>query len=421
MVDRDKRVAGPAAGTLRADGTGVSAPPVRIALTGGGTGGHIYPALAIGEAARRRLGAADLLFIGARGGMEARIVPEHGVRFVGLPVRGLVRKAPLEVVGALGSLGQSTAQAVALVRRFRPHIVVATGGYAGGPVGLAAVLLRVPLLLQEQNAIPGVTNRFLARFAAAVAVPFAETAHYLPAGCPVLVVGNPVRPEIRGVAREAARRRMGLPAAGSVVLCVAGSRGSAVFVRLLREWLPHLQAGTLVFVSGEAHRAAAEAVLVGYRPPSGAAVVCLPYVERMGDALAAADLVVCRAGGMLWELAAVGRPAVLVPSPHVTHHHQEANALVWSRAGAGVVLPEAEVDGRRLAETVQELLAHPERLRAMGAAASTLGAGDALGTIVGRLVAIVEAGAAGRRPGPAPGPGPRRGAGGGSGRSVAAP
>ncbi len=363
--------------------------PWRLAITGGGTGGHIYPALAIADEAARRLGPVEVLFIGARGGMEERLVPQHGLRFVGLPVSGLVRKRPLEVARSLATLGRAGALALSLVRRFRPRVVVGTGGYAAGPVGLAAAVLRVPLLLQEQNAVPGVTNRLLARYAATVVVPFAEAASRLPRGCPVLVAGNPVRSGIRGVERAGARQRMGLPPGGPVVLCMAGSRGSAVFVRLLGEWLPHLQPGTLVFISGLAHHQAAEAALAGRALPPGARVRCVPYIDAMGDALAAADLVICRAGAMtLADLAAAGRPALLIPSPYVTHHHQEENAAVWARAGAAVVLREQDAGGRRLGEEVRALLGRPERLRAMADAAVGLGEADAVGRIVERIGAL---------------------------------
>jgi UDP-N-acetylglucosamine--N-acetylmuramyl-(pentapeptide) pyrophosphoryl-undecaprenol N-acetylglucosamine transferase len=367
--------------------------PWRLLLTGGGTGGHIFPALAIAEEVARRLGPVDVLFVGARGGMEERLVPRHGLRFVGLPVHGLVRKRPVEALRSLATLGRAGWQALRLVRRFDPQVVVGTGGYAAGPVGFAAVLLRVPLLLQEQNAVPGVTNRLLAPHAATVVVPYAAAAARLPRGTRILVAGNPVRAGIRGVERGAARHRLQLPADGPVVLCLAGSRGSAVFVRLLSEWLPHLQAGTLLFISGEAHRDAAEAAIARQPLPPGARVRCLPFVEAMGDALAAADLVVCRAGAVtLAELAAAGRPAVLIPSPHVTHHHQEANAAVWAGAGAALVLAEASLDGRRLAETVQGLLAHPERLRAMAAAAEGLADHEALPRIVARIGALAQRG-----------------------------
>jgi UDP-N-acetylglucosamine--N-acetylmuramyl-(pentapeptide) pyrophosphoryl-undecaprenol N-acetylglucosamine transferase len=257
---------------------------------------------------------------------------------------------------------------------------LATGGYASGPVGLAAWLLGVPLVLQEQNVVPGVTNRLLSRVAVGVAGPHAEAAKALSRRARVWVVGNPIRRELMGAERADARRRLDLPGDGQVVLMVAGSRGSAVFVRLLKEWDGP---GLLYFVAGRAHYAAA-------KPLARDGVRVVPYLEDAGLGYAAADLVVCRAGAItLAELAAVGKPSILIPSPHVTHHHQEANAAVFAKAGAAVVLPEAGLDGVRLAAAVRELLDDPQRLRRMAEAGLQLGRPDALDELVERVHALV--------------------------------
>lgn len=360
---------------------------MRLLLSGGGTGGHIYPALAIAERARARGIADAILFVGAAGGMEERLVTAAGYPLRTLPTSGLVRKRPLEVVRGLVALGAAYRQAMATIAEFRPDVVVGTGGYASGPVGLAAARRGCALVLQEQNAIPGVTNRVLSHFATAVAVPFAEARRYFPARARLAITGNPVRAGVGQLSREAARQRLGWPP-GSLVLVVAGSRGSAVFTRLFAESLPHWRGVTLVFVSGLAHHAAAERALADH--PGAARLV--PYLDDMPAALAAADLVVCRAGAMtLAELAAAGRPALLIPSPHVTHHHQEANARVFARAGAAEVLPEAGLDGRRLHAAAAELLGDPGRLRRMAAGAQRLAKPQALDEIV----SLIEA-AAGR-------------------------
>jgi UDP-N-acetylglucosamine--N-acetylmuramyl-(pentapeptide) pyrophosphoryl-undecaprenol N-acetylglucosamine transferase len=361
---------------------------VRLLVTGGGTGGHIYPALAIAQACADRLGADPILFVGARGGMEARLVPEAGFQLALLPTAGLVRKRPAEALASLSRLGAAVVRAVGLVRRFAPDVVVGTGGYAAGPVGLAAVLLGVPLVLQEQNAIPGVTNRLLGRFAACVAVPYPEARMHFPRRTRLLIAGNPVRPEIRQLPSPAeARRRLALPSGGRVTLMMAGSRGSAVFVRLLAEMLPHLREGTLLFVSGRDHHGAAAEAARGHERR----VAVVPYLQDMVAGWAAADLVVCRAGAMtLAELATAGRPAVLIPSPHVTHHHQEANAQVFASAGAAAVLAERGLDGRALAEAIGGLLADPQRRAAMAAAARALAQPDALERIAEAVAAAAR-------------------------------
>ncbi len=369
---------------------------MRLLVTGGGTGGHIYPALAIARRALDRGVADAVLFVGASGGMEERLVAAAGLPLKTLPTSGLVRKRPVEVVRGLWVLAGAVRAAIATIREFRPDVVVGTGGYAAGPVGLAAGWCRCPLVVQEQNAIPGVTNRALARFAAAVAVPFPDSRRHFPGRARLQVTGNPVRPEVGALSREEGRRRLGLPS-GPVVLVVAGSRGSAVFTRLFAELLPRWRGGTLVFVSGAAHHAAAERALAD--APAG--VRLLPYLEDMPAGLAAADLVVCRAGAMtLAELAVAGRPALLIPSPYVTHHHQEANARVFARAGAALVLPEAGLDGARLGAAIADLLAEPVRLRRMAEAARGLARPRALDDIVALAEAAGRRRAHGRRAAP---------------------
>lgn len=385
------------AGAARAAGR-----PLRLLFAAGGSGGHIYPALALAQAAREALPVADVLFVGARGGMEERLVPAAGFPLVSLAVRGIVRKRLREALAAGWLLGGAVWAALRLVRRFRPDVVVGTGGYAAGPVGLAALLCGVPLVLQEQNAVPGVTNRLLARRAAVVAVPFPEAVAALPRGTRTLVCGNPVRPELLGIEADAARRRLGLPPAGRVVLMVAGSKGSAVFTRLFAGLLPHPLDATLLFVSGRDHAAAAQGALSGGTARGRGRVVVVPYVERMGDALAAADLVVCRAGALtLAEIALVGKPAILIPSPHVTHHHQEANAAAFARAGAALVLPEPGLDGAALAQHISSLLGDAARRQAMAAAARRQAHPDALARLVAAVGAVARAGAPGAAPTPA--------------------
>lgn len=389
--DTSGGAAGAASGRASATASGRASGerrPWRLLVTGGGTGGHIYPALAIARRAQERYGPVTVLYVGARGGLEAGIVPAAGYDFAELPVSGLVRRRFGQRVAGLWHLGAAELGALSLVRRFRPDVVVGTGGYAAGPVGVAAWLLGVPLVLQEQNAVPGVTNRLLSRVAVGVALPHRDAAAAFPRRARTWIVGNPVRNELVGVDGAAARERMGLPAAGPVVLMVAGSRGSAAFVRLFAEWM---QAGPLpaclVFVAGRAHDAAAREATSGGKLPPGVRIV--PYLDEVGDAYAAADLVIARAGAMtLAELALLGKPAVLIPSPHVTHHHQDANAAVLERAGAAVVLREEGLQGGRLGTVVAELLDDRAQLDEMAAASRALGRSDALDDLVERVHAL---------------------------------
>ena len=405
-------------------GRGAGEKGLRVLLTGGGTGGHIYPALAIAAELRRRLPGCELLYVGTRDGLESRIVPRAGLPFATVSARGLMRKGPREVVAGVLALTRGFLQADRILARFRPQVVVGTGGYVAAPVALAAVRRRIPVLIQEQNAVPGATNRLLARWADAVCVPFAEAARFFPPRARVVVTGNPVRPEILQARRHEARARLGIAAGARVVLVTGGSRGADRINRAALELAAALAAterAVLLWACGERYhpemaarlrqrlrgagagpaRAGAGAAgtpggpgVTGSAEPGGR-IRLFPYIDDMPAAYAAADLYVGRAGATtLAEITARGLPAVLIPSPHVAHHEQDHNARVLEQAGAALVIPDAELTGERLAGVVADLLAAPARLEAMAAASRRLGRPDALDAIVDRVLAL-----AGARPG----------------------
>lgn len=376
----------------------------RVLLTGGGTGGHIYPALAVAEAMRALDPGVELLFVGAAGGMEERLVPRAGLAFAGVRAAGVVGKGAGRAARALLLMAAGTRQALGILRRFRPHVVVGTGGYASVPVGLAAILSRVPLVLQEQNAVPGLANRFLARRAALVALGYEVARRYLPPRAPVLVTGNPVRASVLAASREEARSALGLSAGEVLVLAFMGSRGSATVNRALvaaaaaLEGTPRLR---LLVATGQAHWAhvvgeLGRAGVLGARrddPPEARTArensTFVPYLFDMDRALAAADLVVCRAGAItLAEVTARGLPAVLIPSPHVTHGHQEANAAVLGAAGAAEIIAERDLTGRRLTAAVLALAGDARRRGAMAAASKALGNPQAARDVARAVLAL---------------------------------
>ncbi|ADU50983.1 UDP-N-acetylglucosamine--N-acetylmuramyl- (pentapeptide) pyrophosphoryl-undecaprenol N-acetylglucosamine transferase [Thermaerobacter marianensis DSM 12885] len=372
---------------------------MRVLLTGGGTGGHIYPALAIAAELKRRVPGCELLYVGTREGLESRIVPRAGLPFATVSARGLMRKGPREMAAGLLSLTRGLWQADRILARFRPDVVVGTGGYVAAPVALAAVRRRIPVVIQEQNAVPGATNRLLARWARAVCVPFADAGRFFPAGTPLVVTGNPVRPEIVTVTREAARARLGLDRAEPVVLVTGGSRGAERINRAALELAVAVtgwQEGVLLWACGERYhaefRSRLEQRLAEVGRPAGRRVRLFPYIDDMPAAYAAADLYVGRAGATtLAEITVRGLPAVLVPSPHVAHHEQDENARVLERAGAAVVIPDAECTGPRLVALVQELLQAPDRLATMARASRQLGRPDATAAIVERVLEVARA------------------------------
>lgn len=374
---------------------------MRVVLTGGGTGGHIYPALALAEELRRHDPHVNLLYVGSRTGLEGRIVPAAGIPFVPIPARGLVGKNMLDRIRGVVTLLQGMAVARRILVHARPWVVVGTGGYVSGPVGIMAALMGIPLIVHEQNAFPSVTNRLLSARATAVAVPFPAVADAFPRARRVEVTGNPVRPAILAADGRKARQQLALSGFRRVVLVTSGSRGA----QRINEAALALAAGlpgdtALLWVTGERYYddVLARLQAAGLTPGRTSALQVHPYLEEMELALAAADLVVTRGGAIsLAEITARGLPAVVVPSPHVTHDHQRHNARVLAGAGAAVMLDDAQCTGENLARIVGELLADEERLAAMAAASRALGVPDAAQRLAQLVQQVARAPASRRR------------------------
>ncbi len=357
---------------------------MRVVLTGGGTGGHVYPALAIAAELR---GAEAVGYLGTAGGLEARVVPAEGIAFFAVPATGVLGKSPAAMAHGVVAATAGFARAGRILGRLRPDVVVGTGGYVTGPVGLAAALRGISLFVLEENARPGVTNRMLARFARHIAVPWAEAAAGFPPSVrsKVLVTGNPVRREVVAADRTAARQAFDLPAEAAVLLVVGGSQGAAAIneavLRLVRPGGGWPEGAHLVWATGPRYHDAILARLG--ETPAWARI--LPYLHDMPQAYAAADLVVARAGAMtVAELTARGVPAILVPSPNVTGDHQTANARVLAERGAAVLLAEERLS--EIGPRVSDLLTAPERLRAMAQASRALGRPDAAATLAALVV-----------------------------------
>lgn len=354
-----------------------------IVFAAGGTGGHLFPAIAVAGELRRRHPGATIVFVGGTRGLETRLVPQAGYRLRALLLSGLKGRT------ARGRLVASGAAAWAVFRcslwflARRPDLVIGAGGYASGPAVLAAWLLRVPAMLMEQNHFPGATNRWLAPRADAVCVP-SELAKTRLGGIG-LVTGNPVRPEFAVIGPP--------PNADRVALLVfGGSRGARSINRAVVAALPQLAAMTppprIVHQTGpEEHEAVARA----YATYSGLAADVRPFLDDMPRRLADADLVVCRAGATtLAELAAAGRPAILVPFPYAADDHQRANAEAVRDAGAAVMIEDREFDGGRCAAEIAVLATDRPRRLGMAAAARTLARPDAAERIANVADALVE-------------------------------
>lgn len=341
-------------------------------IAGGGTAGHVQPAIAIARAfVERGYAPASIHLVGSARGIEARLVPEAGFPLTLLPGRGIERRLSLQNFRSVFALLSACATAWRLVGRLRPRVVVSVGGYASVPCALAAALRRVPIVVAEQNAAPGLANRLVGRVAKASAISFEGTP--LPRA---VVTGNPVRPEVlaieRGRDREAARLKLDVYPGRKVVLIFGGSLGALKInratVEALRRWSTRTDLHVRHVVGGRDWKEITAAAAL----PAGSPLryQALEYDDDMPTSMAAADLVVCRSGSSTsFELLAAGLPSILIPSPNVTGDHQTANARHMERAGAAVLLPDAELSGDRLVHEIDALLEDPARMQAMATAA----------------------------------------------------
>lgn len=374
-------------------------------FSGGGTGGHLYPALALAGALVERRADVRPFFVGAARGLEARVLPERGVEHLLLPVEGLRRGAVLANVRVLGVLIRGLARLAEAFRALHPRLVVVTGGYAGGPAGIMAVLTGTRLVLQEQNSVPGVTTRVLSLFAREVHLAFPEARGSLPRWSrrKAKVTGNPVRPpEARP--REAAARTLGVDPGRRTVLVVGGSQGSRALNEALLGAISGVRAGRLpgpegfqlLWSTGPTHLETVLLALGPEGPPDW--LVPTGYLDDMPLALSVADLAVSRAGAMATsEFLAWGIPALLVPLPTAAADHQTRNAAALEEAGAAVHLPESDLSGDGLWSALTALMTDEERRERMAAAARRRGRPDAAREIARALDALLP-------PPPATGP-----------------
>jgi len=358
-----------------------------ILMVGGGTGGHVYPAIAIADAVRALRPDAQIVFAGTQDRLEARAVPEAGYALHPITAQGLQRGAaasnlllPIRVV-------QGLMQSWRLVGAIEPDVAVGTGGYVAAPVLLAAWLRGRPLLVQEQNAYAGLTNRVLSRLALRVHLAFPEATDWVPTEHAV-VSGNPTRQSLRDVDPAAARAALDLPEDGRVVLVMGGSLGSAAINGAIQHTLDFLLAADDVYVMWQTGARYYDDLMEDVCEHPRLRVV--EYIDQMGHAYAAADLVVCRAGALTCsELTVTGTPAVLVPSPNVTADHQTKNARSLERAGAAVRLDEADLDAQ-LGTVLLDLLDDPDRRAQMADAARERARPDAAETIARDVLALAD-------------------------------
>lgn len=361
---------------------------MKVLFAGGGTGGHLYPGVAMAAELKKRVPGIAISFAGTSAGIEATEVPRLGYPLVLLPVRGLKRglsvRAIADNAAILADFAKALSMAMAFIRKERPDVVVGTGGYVSAPLLLAAQLSGRKTLIQEQNAFPGLTTRMLARRATEVHLSFEESRKFFGAKASVFVTGNPAR-EFGDESREACLDFFGLDRTLPTLLVFGGSRGARAINNAVLKLCLRLE-GTinLIWQTGalDADRVLAE---VG---PSATRWIG-PYIQEMGKAYGATDLVLCRAGASsLAELTNLGKPSVLIPYPYAAADHQRHNAQALVGAGASVMIDDSKIGDEASFEAILALFRDRDRLARMGAAARREGHPGAAAKLAERIIAL---------------------------------
>ncbi len=331
--------------------------PFRVIVAGGGTGGHVIPAIAIANELERLIPSAEIVFVGARGRMEMELVPAAGFPIVGLPIAGWQRRWTGKNLLIPFQVAYSVVKSIQVLQRVRPHVAVGVGGYASLPVGLAAAILSVPMLIHEQNAYAGIANRLLGRFAKKICVAYEGMHVYFPAQ-KLVYTGNPVRRDLlKKWEPGEAKRFFGFSDAWPVVLVLGGSLGATAFNQFVEEQLDTFKQLNiqLLWQTGTYDWQRWQRKAEPYSPT----IKAVPFIDRMDLAYACADVVVSRAGALaITELAATAKACILIPSPNVAEDHQTRNARVLVQAGAAIMVAEQAMK-HELLPRLHELLTQP--------------------------------------------------------------
>lgn len=368
---------------------------MKIIVSGGGTGGHIYPAVTIIRALQKKVDDLEVLYVGTSKGLEADIVPKEGFPFKTVDLQGFKRSlSPANFLRAFKAI-KGVIKAAGIVRDFKPDVVIGTGGYVCGPVMMAASLMGIPTLIQEQNVVPGITNKILSNFVSRIATGAIEANKHFPQD-KVIFTGNPIRDEVVNTQREPGYSAFELDPAKKTVLVSGGSRGARSINRAMVGVLKHFAGSKRVQILHATGKAEHEDILrriteAGVDLNKFSNLKVYPYLYNMPQAMAVADLAVFRAGATgLAELTAKGIPAVLIPYPYAAENHQEFNARAIEKAGAAKVILNKDISAEILISTIEELLADDRHLQEMAERSHSIGHPEAAATIAEMIIELAR-------------------------------
>ncbi len=361
---------------------------MKVLITGGGTGGHIYPALAIAKKIKEDYSDSEILYVGTHNSMESEIVPKEGFNFKGIRVKGFSRKLSLDTLKSFKELFLGLNDARKVVKDFSPDVVIGTGGYVCGPVVLTASLKRIPTLIHEQNALPGVTNRILSRFVDKIAISFEESKKHFKNQEKLVLTGNPIRESIVNVDKNQAYKDLNISPNKSLLLSFGGSWGQRklndAMLKVIEDNINNRKM-QIIHVTGKRlyEDFMKDLNSKGIDISLNENIRVLPYLFEMPKAQAISDLVIISAGAIsIAEVTAIGVPSIVIPKAYTTDNHQEFNARAVENKGAGVMLLEKDLTGEKLNSLIQNLLYDNKRLSTMAINSKKLGKIEATGKIV---------------------------------------
>lgn len=357
---------------------------MRYLITGGGTGGHIYPALAIAKEIKNRHEDAKILYVGTEKGLESELVPREGYDFKTIRVKGMPRKISKETFIAIKELLLGLGDANKIIKEFKPHVVIGTGGYVCGPVVYKAKKNKVPAMIHEQNAFPGITNKILSRYVDRVAVTFEEAIKYFKYPDRVTITGNPIRRKILEVNKNKAYERLDIKSDIPFVLSFGGSGGQKKLNNAILEILMDNKDNNfqLIHITGDRLYDEYMKEIEKNNIKLNENIRILPYLYEMPEALNIADIVIASSGAItLAEISAIGVPSILIPKAYTAENHQEYNARAFEEKKAAIVILEKDINGQILKETIHDLLSNKERLNDMSINSKSIGKIDAAGEI----------------------------------------
>lgn len=364
---------------------------MKIIVTGGGTGGHVYPAVSIAEKIKQERPEAEILFIGTQKGLESDVVVQLGYDFKAIEVEGFRRKLSKGTFKSVYLMFKGFFQAGRLIKAFKPDIIVGTGGYVAGPVMLQGALRNIKTLIHEQNAIPGVTIKLLSPFVDRVCVSYAESFEYFKRKEKLVLTGNPIRDTFKHLDRKTCRNKLNLT--HPTLLSVGGSGGAKAINDGVFELIEayNNKEMHLIHITGKSYYEAFMSQLKEKNIVLGSNIKVYNYVYNMPEYMVASDMILSRAGALtLAEIAIVGLPSILMPSPHVAHDHQSYNAMVYEKSGAGIMLKQKDIKENSVLNLVQRHLFEPEHLLKMRCNAKNLAKPQATELIVKEINKCLE-------------------------------